>query len=354
MSDKQFTWGQLRAAIWEELRESEFVGDDDNRAYEVIGIVGAAVDRIKAPASPNAIPYQKCPKCDGQGTVSKPPYVPGDVHEWSSTSAAHVCDVCGGSKVIAMGVPGSGSVGAVWVKASIQLPSVTGKERMFVKYDNGNIICNLVCLYDSGRFHSAEWGILPNERVEYLDETGNYKSSYVQEYKQMKEYQKFLGGPTEWTKEKIKTMNRIEILEALRGYQELIQFLDNTIYAIEEGCAQWEERAKQAERTSRAQSGKEEFEKDLWRKLFYKLNELGYTDFTEDDFDTLQDLVCPEFSLTGLGKEEKAFAEWLEENTEIIRGNPKITLYRYCDKNNQWGNYTLDDIYDEYKQNKQS
>ena len=45
--------------------------------------------------------WQKCPKCDGQGIVSKPPYVAGDQHEWSSTSPTHVCNVCNGAKVIA-------------------------------------------------------------------------------------------------------------------------------------------------------------------------------------------------------------------------------------------------------------
>ena len=29
------------------------------------------------------VPYQLCPKCNGQGQVSKPPYIAGDVHEWS-------------------------------------------------------------------------------------------------------------------------------------------------------------------------------------------------------------------------------------------------------------------------------
>ena len=44
--------------------------------------------------------YQKCPKCDGQGTVSKPPYVAGDVHEWVSTVTSWTCDVCNGAKVL--------------------------------------------------------------------------------------------------------------------------------------------------------------------------------------------------------------------------------------------------------------
>lgn len=44
--------------------------------------------------------WQKCPKCDGQGTVSKPPWIAGDVYEWSSTSVSHQCNVCNGAMII--------------------------------------------------------------------------------------------------------------------------------------------------------------------------------------------------------------------------------------------------------------
>lgn len=44
--------------------------------------------------------WQCCPKCNGQGIVAKPPHVPGDVFEWSSTSVTHQCDVCNGNKII--------------------------------------------------------------------------------------------------------------------------------------------------------------------------------------------------------------------------------------------------------------
>ena len=47
-----------------------------------------------------AASFQLCPKCNGQGSVSKPSYVPGDVHHWSSTSATHLCDVCNGQKIL--------------------------------------------------------------------------------------------------------------------------------------------------------------------------------------------------------------------------------------------------------------
>ena len=48
------------------------------------------------------IPMQKCPKCDGQGIVSKPPWISGDQQTWDSTSVNHQCDVCNGQKIIPM------------------------------------------------------------------------------------------------------------------------------------------------------------------------------------------------------------------------------------------------------------
>lgn len=44
--------------------------------------------------------WQKCPKCDGQGHVSKPPYVPGDISVWTSATTSHICDLCKGAKVV--------------------------------------------------------------------------------------------------------------------------------------------------------------------------------------------------------------------------------------------------------------
>ncbi len=47
-----------------------------------------------------AHPYQLCPKCHGQGTVSKPPWVPGDVVSWTANQTSYQCDVCNGNKII--------------------------------------------------------------------------------------------------------------------------------------------------------------------------------------------------------------------------------------------------------------
>jgi hypothetical protein len=44
--------------------------------------------------------WQKCPKCDGQGIVSKPPWIAGDVYEWSDTVGQHQCNVCNGLMII--------------------------------------------------------------------------------------------------------------------------------------------------------------------------------------------------------------------------------------------------------------
>lgn len=51
-----------------------------------------------------SVPYQCCPKCGGQGTVSKPPYVAGDVHQWTSSATSFPCDVCHGAKIIPQAV----------------------------------------------------------------------------------------------------------------------------------------------------------------------------------------------------------------------------------------------------------
>jgi hypothetical protein len=38
-----------------------------------------------------------CPVCHGQGTVSKPPYIDGDVHIWmDNITGGYQCKVCGG------------------------------------------------------------------------------------------------------------------------------------------------------------------------------------------------------------------------------------------------------------------
>jgi DnaJ-class molecular chaperone len=45
--------------------------------------------------------WQKCPVCEGQGSVSRPTYVPGDVCTWASNGTnAAVCHVCGGRGII--------------------------------------------------------------------------------------------------------------------------------------------------------------------------------------------------------------------------------------------------------------
>ena len=45
-------------------------------------------------------PKQKCPKCNGQGTVSKPPHVTGDYEYWTSDRTSYICNLCNGSMVI--------------------------------------------------------------------------------------------------------------------------------------------------------------------------------------------------------------------------------------------------------------
>ena len=61
-----------------------------------------AESQLKEAKATKHTPMQKCPKCDGQGIVSKPPWISGDQQTWDSTSVNHQCDVCNGQKIIPM------------------------------------------------------------------------------------------------------------------------------------------------------------------------------------------------------------------------------------------------------------
>ena len=65
-------------------------------------LIGQAIDVAIRALGDKPIQYEwhKCPKCDGQGIVSKPPWIAGDVYEWSSTTLTHQCNVCNGQMII--------------------------------------------------------------------------------------------------------------------------------------------------------------------------------------------------------------------------------------------------------------
>jgi len=44
--------------------------------------------------------WELCPKCNGQGIVSRPPYISGDQQIWTTINSQFICDVCNGSKII--------------------------------------------------------------------------------------------------------------------------------------------------------------------------------------------------------------------------------------------------------------
>lgn len=44
---------------------------------------------------------EKCPVCEGQGLVSRPPWIAGDQQEWTASSAGpYSCKVCQGRGII--------------------------------------------------------------------------------------------------------------------------------------------------------------------------------------------------------------------------------------------------------------
>lgn len=53
------------------------------------------------------IPYQLCPKCNGQKKVSIPPHIPGDVMQWSSSEIIFECGICDGKGIIPYHIPES-------------------------------------------------------------------------------------------------------------------------------------------------------------------------------------------------------------------------------------------------------
>lgn len=49
---------------------------------------------------------QLCPKCKGQGIVSRPPWLPGDQNTWvSSDTKSHTCNLCNGTMTIEVEEP---------------------------------------------------------------------------------------------------------------------------------------------------------------------------------------------------------------------------------------------------------
>ena len=79
-----------------------FKSKNSKRAIDFIEQLISARDNSKHTDEVASVPYQLCPKCNGQGQVAKPPYIAGDVHTWSSSQGIYECDVCNGSKIIPM------------------------------------------------------------------------------------------------------------------------------------------------------------------------------------------------------------------------------------------------------------
>ena len=84
------------------------IGFKEEQLLNNRGLIGAAIDETQEVVKninydtvlPTVTFMQLCPKCNGHGAVSKPPYVAGDVHEWTSSATSFTCDVCNGAKII--------------------------------------------------------------------------------------------------------------------------------------------------------------------------------------------------------------------------------------------------------------
>jgi len=45
------------------------------------------------------IPH-KCPVCNGHGTVSRPPWIAGDVSTWTGNADTYPCKACNGTGIV--------------------------------------------------------------------------------------------------------------------------------------------------------------------------------------------------------------------------------------------------------------
>ena len=104
-------WAETDTVIRNSFRniyDNEYVDGDTYGVTPLEALVERAVRdvvELKAKLSKvkEFIPYQKCPKCDGQGSVNKPPFIAGDQERWDTSELKlYTCDVCKGKKIIPM------------------------------------------------------------------------------------------------------------------------------------------------------------------------------------------------------------------------------------------------------------
>ena len=85
-----------------ECREKDFV-PEDTKTYESPHAINNAYSYDSGIGKSKTVTayYQTCPKCHGQGIVSVPPYVAGDVLTFTSSGTeTYTCPVCGGQGVL--------------------------------------------------------------------------------------------------------------------------------------------------------------------------------------------------------------------------------------------------------------
>ena len=97
---QKLTWEPAEGGTWRRTarceRPSSHPGPHNGQGY-TWGKFGITPPD-DAPASGRV---QLCPKCQGQGIVSRPPWVPADVTTWSApTVAPYRCNLCDGQMVI--------------------------------------------------------------------------------------------------------------------------------------------------------------------------------------------------------------------------------------------------------------
>jgi hypothetical protein len=239
-------------------------------------------------------------------------------------------------------------IGAVWVKGEYDrlYDQVKGGKRTvcFVDYRYGHVdqeqVCRDICTIDNEGWEFFARGIGYGRLSYAMKKYGMAQdSAFVKICEEMN---------VEWLDESPTAAGETEesIFDQYHAIKEKIGNLGYNTFINSIEVEQYREWL----RNDRYKHRIEWFEKEYPNGLYSKDSDgdlFGINIMTKK-FLAEADAAYEQPPAAGDGKEEKAFALWLAENTQTVWEN-KIPLYRYCDNHNEWGNYILDDIYTEYK-----
>jgi hypothetical protein len=100
-SEEYKLWSEIVNDIYLEYDTTDNASEADSLTEKIEKLL----DLVSRPVEPevsdaNGGHWQKCPKCDGQGIISKPPWINGDQNTWTASEGSYTCNLCNGQMVI--------------------------------------------------------------------------------------------------------------------------------------------------------------------------------------------------------------------------------------------------------------